>query len=189
VADVLARAQMARGAIDLIAVGLGPGSFTGVRIGLATAKGLAVGLGKPIVGIRTSESLAAAVPGARRIVAIDGKKSEVFASVWSFEDGVLGSLLHDVHGAPEKMAARVREAIGEREATLVGSASAAYPAFVAALGTGIARVDPAMDVVRAHVLASRAQLALTQRGPDDLARLEPVYVRPADALLPGGRAL
>jgi hypothetical protein len=53
----------------------------------------------------------------------------------------------------------------------------------------VQRVEPSHDLVRASVLAARATLAMATRGPDDLARLEPVYVRPADALLPGGRAL
>ena len=184
VAVVLESTGLSRSEIDLIAVGLGPGSFTGVRIGLATAKGLAIGLGKPIVGVRTSRSLAASIDGTLRVVAIDGKKSEVFASVWSF-DGGLTPLLEDGHGAPEVMAQRVRELLGERTATLVGSGASAYPAFGAALR--VTRVDASHDVVRARWLAHEARLSFDAHGASDLAHLEPVYVRAADALLPGGR--
>lgn len=187
VAHVLEVAGVARTEIDLIAVGLGPGSFTGVRIGLATAKGLAIGLGKPIVGVRSSRALAAAAEGARRIVAIDGKKGEVFASAWTFADGALCALLEDTHGKPEAMAERVRSAIGTGAATLVGTAASAYPAFVSALGPDIVRATADLDTVRAVTLASEARAVFEQSGPGDLARLEPIYVRAADALLPTPR--
>jgi len=188
IALVLETAGVARASIDLIAVGLGPGSFTGVRIGLSTAKGLAIGLGKPIVGVRTSHSLAAAVDGALVIVAIDAKKSEVFASVWSQTDEGLVCELDDVNGSPEAMAARVQETIGDRAAALVGSGASAYPALASALGTKVTRCDPSFDGVRAFSLASVALRSFEERGPSDLARLEPVYVRGADALLPAARA-
>jgi tRNA threonylcarbamoyladenosine biosynthesis protein TsaB len=184
--EVLRESGVARGTIDLVAVGLGPGSFTGVRIGLATAKGLALGLGKPIVGIRSSQALAAAVDGARRIVAIDGKKGEVFASAWAAE-GSLRAMVEDAHGAPDAVARRLREVVKDT-VTLVGTGVRAYPGFALALGDGVTIADVAHDVVRAAVLAAEAQRALDARGPDDLAALEPVYVRPADALLPGGIA-
>jgi tRNA threonylcarbamoyladenosine biosynthesis protein TsaB len=185
VADVLAQAGVDKHAIDLVAVGLGPGSFTGVRIGLATAKGLALGLGKPIVGVRSSHVLAAAIDGALRVVAIDGKKGEVFASAWRADGDALASLVEDVHGAPHAIATTLRAAIGDGVVTLVGTGVAAYPAFGAALGS-IVRADPERDVVRAATLARVAEAMLASSGPSDLAALEPVYVRAADALLPGG---
>lgn len=188
IAQVLESAGVARSAVDLIAVGLGPGSFTGVRIGLATAKGLAIGLGKPIVGVRSSEALAAAVEGARRVVAIDGRKGEVFASAWAIEDGALRALVEDVHGAPDAIAARIRDTLGPGPLTLVGTGASAYPAFAEGLGAGITRASVEHDVVRASTLASVALRMLERQGPSDLARLEPVYVRPADALLPAPRA-
>lgn len=188
VAHVLEIAGLRRTEIDLIAVGLGPGSFTGVRIGLATAKGLAIGLGKPIVGVRTSRVLASAIEGARRVVAIDGKKGEVFASVWSFESEALVSLLDDHNGKPDAMASRVRNVLAHESATLVGTGATAYPAFTAALGAGITRAATMYDDVRAGALAKEARTAFDQRGPDDLGRLEPIYVRGADALLPTPRA-
>lgn len=184
VARVLASAGLEKSAIDLVAVGLGPGSFTGVRIGLATAKGLALGLARPIVGVRTSEALAAAVEGARRVALIDAKKGEVFASVWAAEGDALVPLLEDVNGPPAAVASPLSHALGGAEATLVGTGARAYPELASAL-VMLRPADAAHDVVRASALARRAALAFARRGPDDLATLEPVYVRPADALLPG----
>ena len=63
-------------AIDALAVGTGPGSFTGVRVGLATARGLALALGIPVAGVSTLDALVAGAPGATPV--IDARRREVF---------------------------------------------------------------------------------------------------------------
>jgi tRNA threonylcarbamoyladenosine biosynthesis protein TsaB len=73
---LLAQAGLGREALDRIVVGTGPGSFTGLRIGLATARALAYALDLPVAGVSTLAALAAAAPGALPV--IDARRGEVF---------------------------------------------------------------------------------------------------------------
>ena len=84
IARALAEASVALADIELFAVTTGPGSFTGLRAGLATMKGLAVTLNKPVVGVPTLHAIAHSVRPARRVAAmIPAGRGEVFAQILS----------------------------------------------------------------------------------------------------------
>ncbi|MEM6761325.1 MAG: tRNA (adenosine(37)-N6)-threonylcarbamoyltransferase complex dimerization subunit type 1 TsaB [Pseudomonadota bacterium] len=82
VGDVLASAAVPMARIDRVAVTLGPGSFTGVRVGIAYAKGMGLALGVPVAGLSTLHVIAAQ-HGAPAIAAIDARHGAVFAGIWS----------------------------------------------------------------------------------------------------------
>jgi tRNA threonylcarbamoyladenosine biosynthesis protein TsaB len=79
---LLSEAGVQKGSISLFAVTRGPGSFTGVRIGLATVQGLARALGRPLCAMSTHEALARLDPAARCVVWGDAGRGELYASAW-----------------------------------------------------------------------------------------------------------
>lgn len=173
--------------VDLFAVGIGPGSFTGVRIGVATAKGLALSTQKPLVGVTSLRILAAGMPaGAGALVPLlDAHKGEVYAAAYvRDDDGALVEKVAPFHAPPAEAAARL---CGELEGKLwlAGNGLGRY-GEVLREGFGLrgTRLPPACDVPRALWLAHEAERAYGQHGASDLARLEPLYLRPSDAKLP-----
>jgi tRNA threonylcarbamoyladenosine biosynthesis protein TsaB len=139
--------------LDAIAVGVGPGSFTGLRMGLAAARAMALALELPLAGVSTLDALAAGAPGA--IPVIDARRREVFALV----DGEARVL------APSELPAE----------TLVGDGAVRHRAQLEAAGAEIPPDDDPRHLPRArfHALLAR------DFGPPDA--VEPVYVRIPDA--------
>jgi tRNA threonylcarbamoyladenosine biosynthesis protein TsaB len=94
IASVLAEAATSLDELDLIAVTVGPGGFTGLRIGLAAARGLALATGLPVIGVTNFCAIAAAVPSDQRgdpvVVALDSKRAELFLQVFGADGEELG---------------------------------------------------------------------------------------------------
>jgi tRNA threonylcarbamoyladenosine biosynthesis protein TsaB len=139
--------------LDAIAVGVGPGSFTGVRTGIAAARAMALALERPLAGVSTLEALAAGAPDA--IPVIDARRREVFALI----DGTPVCL------APAELPA----------ALLVGDGALRYRALLEAAGAEIPPDDDPRHLPRARFHAALAR----EFGPPDA--VEPIYVRVPDA--------
>jgi len=102
---LLAEAGLARSQLDALAVGRGPGAFTGVRLGIALAQGIALGLDLPVIPVSTLKVLACralAKGEERRIVsAIDARMGEIYAAAWHAKDGHLHPLGTETVMAPD----------------------------------------------------------------------------------------
>ena len=160
--------------VGRIAVGVGPGSFTGLRIGIATAQSLGQALGIDVVGVSTLESLArGAVADGRAVLAlVDARRGEVFASL----RGPGGENLWEPFvAAPADVARRISDLASPPLA--VGSGALRFRHELEKVGTAIVPdPDPAHRVDGLQVCAVGE--AIVQLAPEPIA---PVYLRPPDA--------
>ncbi len=178
VEKALALASLTIADIDGLAVGIGPGSFTGLRVGVSTAKGLALATDKPIVGVESTAALAAATASdAIQLVAIDAFKGEVFFAAYQRR----ATIVPPSHALPdEAFAGLVRAA----PRLALGDGARKYETALRAALPDIELLPPAFDLPRATFVATLALEKLRAHGPDPLDALEPLYVRPSDAVLP-----
>lgn len=167
--DVLAEAGMAVGDLDAIAVTIGPGSFTGIRVALSLAHGLALGAGIPVIGVTVGEALAEALPhlGGRALwVAVDSRRGRAFLE----RAGIVEALaLADI---PDP----------DRPIALAGDAAPAVAARLAARDRNVMLTNARLPIPRHIALAAAARHTgrLPPRDP------QPLYVDPPEAKLPAG---
>jgi tRNA threonylcarbamoyladenosine biosynthesis protein TsaB len=179
IATALGEAGVGRRDLSLIAVTIGPGSFTGVRVGLAAARGLAVGLGVPLAGLATtSVLLAQATPRGRAVVAaIDSRLGDWFCAI--------------AEGAGEPApfvasAAELATRLGNRACLVVGSgAQTLVPQLVAAGVDAVAEEALPDPVTLARLAANAGAEAWRMRNTrEGLPR--PLYLRGVSITLPDG---
>jgi tRNA threonylcarbamoyladenosine biosynthesis protein TsaB len=171
VADVMERAGLDFGDLAAIAVGVGPGTFTGLRIGIATARALAGASGLALRPVSSLAALAEGIEGQLRLPLIDARRGELFAALY----GTGGEpLWAPFVAAPEQVAERVSEAgYGVRAA---GDGSIRFRGVLEAAGIGVEADESRAHVVRAlHV----CRLARTVPGEPPEAVL-PEYLRTPD---------
>ncbi|WP_374575459.1 tRNA (adenosine(37)-N6)-threonylcarbamoyltransferase complex dimerization subunit type 1 TsaB [Phenylobacterium sp.] len=165
--DVMAEAGLPFDRLDRIGVTVGPGSFTGLRVGLAFAKGLAGALDAPLVGVGALEALAAGEPEALAFAAIDARRGQVYLQ--AFRDGaaLMAPDVLDLGTA----AARIAEFHRGEPAVLVGSGGPLLAEVVP--GARLAPGEGCDPVAVAKIAAARAPTPV-----------RPLYLRAPDARLP-----
>lgn len=191
---VLADAGRQRGQVQAVAVTAGPGSFTGVRIGVATAKALAWALGCRLYGVSTLAAMAASLladhPGAEIAVPVlDARRGEVFAAAYR-RGAVWGEpLAAPAAATPDRWWSALVEATGDPEAPVYGGEGAglllgqgeALRPELRALGAPRLRAWTSAHPATARDLA--LAVARDELAPVDPFRLVPAYLRASDAEL------
>lgn len=176
---LLNEAQVELPEVDLFAVTSGPGSFTGLRIGIATIKALASTLERPCSGIPTLEAIALAAGESTHSVALlPAGRGEVFAQLFSVtKDGFVTALDEPTHISPQRLIEKYRPV---EDVLWCGEGALANRELIESELRG--RIAPRVTVLAAHVAA----LALTRFREKQLEQpdeLQAIYVRPSDAEL------
>ena len=165
--------------VSLVAAGIGPGSFTGIRIGVATALGLAQSLGVPFVGISGMDALANQVsflPG-RIGVVMDAQRSQVYYAEYVSSHGRLGKAGRPALWYPSELEFRLRE----RQLYLVGDAGLRCLQDLMRPGNGWPRPIGA-DLFLASAIGRLALSRTRSWKSGECLTAEPLYIRPPDAV-------
>jgi tRNA threonylcarbamoyladenosine biosynthesis protein TsaB len=182
--QVLDTAAVAIGEVEAIAVSIGPGSFTGLRIGLSAAKGFCLASGRPLIAVPTLTALAARLPFARHPVCamLDARKGEVYTALFDNSTGWPRSL--------DKPCAMPPEALLERrlgEPTIyTGDGALVYRSLIVASDRQALMAPPHCARPEAGTIGHLA-LAMLHADPTcglkgtELAAVEPLYLRKPDA--------
>jgi tRNA threonylcarbamoyladenosine biosynthesis protein TsaB len=171
---LLARVDLHLRDIDVFAVAAGPGSFTGLRIGIATMQGLAFAAGRPLVGVSALDALAAIAGAAQVATWVDAWRGEVYSAI--YRDGI--AVADPIVAPPSQLLEQI-----DGPATFIGDGAASYrDAIERALGANASVHDPPAPPLAATIARIAAGRVLAGDCPPPHA-IRPIYVRRPDAEL------
>ena len=176
---ILAEAGLSPDQLDGYAISIGPGSFTGLRIGLATVKGLALATGKPLAAVPTLEALAATLPFCPHPVCplLDARKGEVYCALFALEGAEPVRLLEDSVCSLEALLPRIT-----RPTVFIGDGLGPYGDVLRRrLREKALFPPPGHAGASPAVVAARGRARLLRGEVEDVDRLVPRYLRLSEA--------
>ena len=182
--SVMVEARVTLAQVSGIAVAIGPGSFTGLRIGLSTVKGLAYGWSTSVVGVSTLLAQAARVGEFDGVICalLDARKNEVYAALFRKRRQELSRLTEDFLAPAASVIDRVRRAVGDLPCLLIGDGARRYEKLLLDSLDGGARLCAEDSVASCAAAVARLGMErLRNSESDDLGQLAPVYLRPSEA--------
>lgn len=179
--DMLKNAELSIKNVDAFAVAHGPGSFTGIRIGVAAAKGLAFGADKPAVGVSTLAAMARNVAFADGLIlcAMDARRQQIYNALFEAKDGVLTRLTEDRAISLADLAEELR---GDTPPiTAVGDGGRLAWEYLNANGIPCRLAPPHLVMQNAASVALEAEELIRAGKAVSAQELDAVYLRPAQA--------
>lgn len=175
---VLEQARLCLKDVDMLAVSCGPGSFTGLRVGMAAWKGLAAANGLGLVSVPTLDAMARNVPLVDGVVCpmLDARMNEVFWAVYRFSGGHRTKTAPDRVDGIERVFACVRGG-----AVFLGDGAERYRRAIMNTNPEAVFAPLACSIPRASLVAAEAVALLDQGVSTDPAQAEPVYLRKSQA--------
>ena len=165
--------------MDAYAVNSGPGTFTGLRIGMAAIKGLAAATGKPVVGVSSLDALAgqAGFPPGYICCMIDARRGEVYTALYSVSEGKVDKISREKAISPRKAVREITE-----PCLFIGSGAVAYRDVILEFANKTARIaDNEFNHLRASTVARMGIQKLLAQDSSGDESLVPNYIRRSDA--------
>jgi tRNA threonylcarbamoyladenosine biosynthesis protein TsaB len=177
--DLLEKTTLTPGQLEGVTVAIGPGSFTGVRVGLTIAKGISQGLGIPIVGVPTLLALASQIPYAKEDICplVTSRKGEVFAALFRRDpDNHLTRIEEDASLKVVDLPVLIK-----RKTIIIGNDFTAQgPLVKQYAGINALLAPPNLWNLRASSIGALALQRLEKGNSDSVSELVPIYLRGAD---------
>ncbi|MDK2821665.1 MAG: tRNA threonylcarbamoyladenosine biosynthesis protein TsaB [Clostridia bacterium] len=181
IASILMETGLEVSDLDGLAVAIGPGSFTGLRIGLATVKGLAHGAQIPVVGIPTLDGLAWNTYGISGLICpvLNARRQEVYTALYCWQEGELCRLTPYQIINPDSLVQLIKSY--NMPVYFLGNGVDHYKETWQQLGTRACFMPPTSNRPRAAHIAKLGEERLRKGPPDDIFQLKPIYLHSSPA--------